>query len=230
MASSRETSLPEGDGLRSVGIGCSGTRSTTFRFSGTEPARGRRAPSSHTATCSPPRSAGAMLSAWPSRAAPMGSSSSMLRGLPARTFAPSRAAARMAALAPSPLASGKPLRQSKERAPGRFAPLASKKASAAASAMRGTRSSGCSISPSCAWSVAADHRSRARPRQSKPGPRLADVAGRRRSTFEGGNCGTQGDISLTILSFGLRWHNARSGAYSPAGARKRDNWGRGLVV
>ena len=98
----------EGSRLRlsCVGMENSGTYSTTRSSAGTGTPTQVRRPFSATTTCSPPRTAGATLSAWPSSSAARANTAASSSGPPSSVFAPMTPAALATALAPSPRPSG----------------------------------------------------------------------------------------------------------------------------
>ena len=85
-----------------VGMAKEGVKPAQRRPGGRGAATRVTVPPSQTTTWRPPKRAGAMLSACPSSSAPRSSSSVSVRRPPRRRLAPSRAAARAAALAPRP--------------------------------------------------------------------------------------------------------------------------------
>ena len=123
-----------------------------------------------------------MLSGWPSSSVPKPRMASRSRGSPRSALAPSRPAARATALAPRPRATGMRARYWAHRPSGASFPTCEYRRRAASAAMRSAGSGEKPAGVAFVDITTSAQRSRAMPRQSKPGPRLAVVAGARTMT------------------------------------------------
>src|SRR6185437_5001409 len=169
-----------GSAARARVVSSSSAAITHTKSTGQERSRSARAPSAAVqATVTPPSSAAATLSGWPSSAAASGSGSA---SRPAQACPAATPAAIVAALEPSPRASGMRFRIANE-SPAGSAPAAAKArtnrlAPAVATPSAPSPSTRTSpASPPATDTTTSLRSSSATARQSNPGPRLADEAG-----------------------------------------------------